>query len=119
MKSDAQTAVAVALVDPPLAVVPHPLFGIRGTEMESRADAPLARHTVAKINPILLDFDAVFLDTGGKTVGFARDFEPGVVHARRVPLAKHDAVAVKLAPTASGRVLLAFATDLMQTYWSM
>jgi len=52
MKSDAVTAVGVALVDLPLAVEPHPLFGIRRTEMESRAGAPLARVAVAKVNSI-------------------------------------------------------------------
>ncbi len=54
MKSDAVTAVGIALVDLPLAVEPHSLFGVRRTEMESRAGAPLARLTVAKVNPIRL-----------------------------------------------------------------
>src|SRR6516164_8756272 len=54
MKSDAVTAVSIALVDLPLAVEPHPLFGIGSTEMESRAGAPLARLAVAKVNPIRL-----------------------------------------------------------------
>ena len=39
MKSDAVAAVGIALVDLPLAVEPHPLFGIGSTEMESRAGA--------------------------------------------------------------------------------
>src|SRR5215469_8496402 len=54
MKSDAVAAVGIALVNLPLAVEPHPLFGIRRTEMESRAGAPLARLAVAKVNPIRL-----------------------------------------------------------------
>lgn len=41
----------MALVDLPLAVEPHPLFGICRTEMESRAGAPLARLAVAEVNP--------------------------------------------------------------------
>src|SRR6516162_33657 len=52
MKSDAIAAVGIALVDLPIAVEPHPLFGIRRTEMESRAGAPLARLAVAQVNPI-------------------------------------------------------------------
>jgi hypothetical protein len=54
MKSDAITAVGIALVDLLLAVEPHPLSGIRRTEMESRAGALLARLAVAKVNPIRL-----------------------------------------------------------------
>ena len=54
MKSDAVTAVGIALVDLPLAVEPHPLFGIRRTEVESRAGAPLARLAVAEVNPTRL-----------------------------------------------------------------
>src|SRR5215469_16118326 len=54
MKSDAVTAVGVALIDLPLTVEPHPLFGIRRTEMESRAGAPLACLAVAEVNPIRL-----------------------------------------------------------------
>jgi hypothetical protein len=52
MKSDAVAAIGVALVDLALAVEPHPLFGIRRTEMKSGARAPLARLAVAQINPI-------------------------------------------------------------------
>jgi hypothetical protein len=52
MKSDAVTAVGIAFVNLPLAVEPHPLSGIRRTEMESRAGAPLACLAVAKVNPI-------------------------------------------------------------------
>ena len=47
MKSDAVTAVGVALVDLPVAVKTHPLFGICRTEVKSRAGATLARLTVA------------------------------------------------------------------------
>jgi hypothetical protein len=54
MKSNAVTAVGIALVDLPLAVEPYPLFGVRRTEMESRPGAPLARLAVAKVNPIRL-----------------------------------------------------------------
>jgi hypothetical protein len=54
MKTNTIAAVGIAFVDLPLAVEPHPLFGIRRTEMESRAGAPLARLAVAKVNPIRL-----------------------------------------------------------------
>src|SRR6516162_6329414 len=52
MQSDAIAAVGIALVDLPIAVEPHPLFGIRRTKMESRAGAPLACFAVAQINSI-------------------------------------------------------------------
>jgi hypothetical protein len=54
MKSNAVIAVGLALVDLPLAVEPHPLFGVCRTEMESRAGAPLARLAMAKVNSIRL-----------------------------------------------------------------
>src|SRR6516165_7311789 len=52
MKSDAVTAVGVALVDLPLAIEPHSLFGIRRTEMKCSAGTALARLTVAQVNSI-------------------------------------------------------------------
>ena len=52
MKSNLVAAIGVALVDLPLAVEPHPLFGIGRTELESSASAALAHVAVAKINPI-------------------------------------------------------------------
>jgi hypothetical protein len=54
MKSNAVTAVGIALIDLPLAIEPHPLFGIRRTEMESRAGAPLACLAMTEVNPIWL-----------------------------------------------------------------
>jgi hypothetical protein len=54
MKSDAVTAVGIALVDLPLAVEPHPLFRKTRTEMESCAGAPLARLTVTEVDSIRL-----------------------------------------------------------------
>jgi len=52
MKSNVVAAIGVTLVDLPLAVEPHPLFGIGRTELESSASAALAHVAVAKINPI-------------------------------------------------------------------
>jgi len=72
MKSNAVTAVGVALVDLSLAVEPHPSFGIRRTEMESRACAPLARLAVAKVDPIRL--------TGGNYSKRAAVALPGSFH---------------------------------------
>ena len=54
MKPDAVTAVGAVLINLPLSVEPHPLFGIRRTEMKSRAGAALTSLAVAKVNPIWL-----------------------------------------------------------------
>jgi hypothetical protein len=51
MKSNAITAVGVALVDLPLAVEPHLLFRIRRAEMEGGTCAALARLAVAQVDP--------------------------------------------------------------------
>jgi hypothetical protein len=52
MKSDAIAAVGTAFVDFPLAIEPHPMFGITRTEMESGAGVALARLAVAQVDPI-------------------------------------------------------------------
>jgi hypothetical protein len=52
MKSDAVTAVGVALVNLPLTVKPHLLFRKRRAEVEGRAGATLASLAIAQINPI-------------------------------------------------------------------
>src|SRR5690348_4307683 len=48
-KSNAVAAVGVALVDLPVAVKTHPLFGICRTEMESRAGTALACLAVTQV----------------------------------------------------------------------
>ena len=83
MKSDAVAAVGIALVDLPLAVEPHPLFGIRRTEMESRAGAALASLAVAQIN----------------SIGFTRGN-----HSKRAAVALPDPFRCLL-PTWYGRIL--------------
>ena len=52
MKSNAITAVGVALVNLPFTVEPHPIFRITRTEMESGTSPTLARLAVAQIHPI-------------------------------------------------------------------
>jgi hypothetical protein len=52
MKSNAITAVGIALVNLPLTVEPHPIFRITRTEMESGASPTLARLAMAQIHPI-------------------------------------------------------------------
>jgi hypothetical protein len=52
MKSNAKTAVGVAVVNLPFTVEPHPIFWITRTEMESGAGTALARLAVAQIHPI-------------------------------------------------------------------
>src|SRR5215831_14690338 len=52
MKSNQIAAVGIALVDLPFAIEPHLFFPIRRTEMKSGTGAPLARLTMAQVNPI-------------------------------------------------------------------
>ena len=52
MKSNAIAAVAIALIDLPLAVKPDLLFRIARTEMKGGAGATLASLAVAQVHPI-------------------------------------------------------------------